>query len=150
MSSSSSASSQCSLVSSAQSASSTVQFSCRLSQNRINRRSASVQQVSSGPPTVNDVICACVRPALAAKTLTCTPHSYSAPQDAVTRSMTISRCRMVRCPWSSSPELKNLKNSRRSRAIVVNNNSGGGAGAGGGAGGPGPWGGGGAGGGRGG
>jgi hypothetical protein len=55
----------------------------------------------------------------------CSPHSYSAPQQAVTRSMTISRCRMVRLPRSSRPELKNLKNSFRSRAIVVKSTSGG-------------------------
>jgi hypothetical protein len=39
--------------------------------------------------------------------------------------MTISRSRIVRWPRSSRPELKKLKNSHRSRAIVVKSTSGG-------------------------
>ena len=54
----------------------------------------------------------------------CTPHSYSEPHRAVTRSMTISRCRSVRWPLSSRPAPMKRWNRRWSRASARNSTSG--------------------------
>ena len=75
-------------------ASPTSEQSCSSSTSRISRRSrSSTQHGSAGPPCVSDVTCAASRPARSAKNATCTPHSYSQPQRAQVRSITISRSR---------------------------------------------------------
>ena len=63
----------------------------------MSRRSRSLdQQPSLGSPQVSDVTWSATRPARSAKRATWTPHSYSQPQRAQVRRMTISRSRRDR------------------------------------------------------
>src|SRR5271170_3468422 len=83
------------------------------------------QQGSSALPFASESSIAASSPALLPKNATCTPHSYSEPERAVTRSITTSRWRSVRCPLSRSDPPLRRSNSRASRASVANSARGG-------------------------